>query len=219
MSNQAYSGGVRRYAPNKSESDLLTITKNVPATGSAPAWGYAPKTATRAGNGLYFGRLNGVPCTTVGNVVQYDVNQNPASKPYYTIAANSTIRDGATTIYSKTDNVLSISCCLPGCPIGSGNIPMTLSIRVYNADGTIDFECASLERDIPAQIATPTADTQCSISGPSAVVRVAAGQSVSAMVYINESPSIPFRIQDRLLPLGGGAYAMQFEACMAIQKL
>lgn len=176
MSNQVYSNRYAdgtRYLPLPKQRDVLTLIKSTVPVPPVVPYGEQTKVAPNTGNGLFFNRLNKNNCTIVGTLVNYDLFQSPDTKQFWKLNANSTILNGATVLYSKVDNVISVNCVLPvdyPSP-AAGQVPITFAIRVMNSDFSIVGDYSLNGRDI-------TAGSNPVAFSVSATVRVLAGQMV-----------------------------------------
>lgn len=227
MSNQVArngQGSQNNYSPNKAAFDRLTLAKNQVKVAPLTSFGVQAKGVSGAGAGLFLDRLNGTNVLVGGGVGNYSPYQNAATRPYYLISANSAIFGGATLIYSKTDNVLSIDVCIPcglvNTVVDDGKDHFSIGIKVYNADGSLYATYVSEEHISP--LAQPGLESRDGvICALNSVVRVGAGQFLAVYAAINPllaATTAVFFYKDMLYLTSTGD-AMQVECCVDIQKL
>lgn len=181
--------GPSRYLPRASETDYLTLVKNV-NPGTPGEYGNAAKPLAQTGTGLFWDRLNGNACVTVASVVNYPRYQSNDTKPYWTISANAGVLGGATLLYSKCDNVIAVNAVIPGSfPGAAVLIPLKLAIIVMDSNNVRLHTYALVGS---REVVGNQTDDPWAIS---AVVPVLAGQKIAIFGY---STGNSFRYQDEL---------------------
>lgn len=181
--------GPDRYLPRASQTDYLTLIKNV-NPGTAGEYGTATKNLAQTGTGLAFNRLNGNDTAVTGGIVNFQRYQNPDTKPYWLLSGKSDVLGGATLLYAKCDNVIACNAVIPGSFPGSGgNVPFKLMFVVMNAANVI-LRNFALTGD--REVLGNTSDDPFSCS---AVIPILAGQKLALFGYATGNS---FRYEDDL---------------------